>query len=175
MVSVLVWSAMGPRHFFLYATPPLAAVFALASVLTRPTAASSGERLRAYLRMLVPFLAGAALPVALFLVPYVLTGAALAVSCAPVTTKRSVSLGTAVDFNFRGKGVKVVAVVPNSAAEAAGLKAEDIIVAIDSTPVIDIPNYSELLKHYNPGDEVDLTVIRDGEELHFQAVLLPRK
>jgi hypothetical protein len=75
MVSQLVWRAMGPGFFFLYAAPPLAAIAALASVLLRPSGARSGERLRAYLRMLAPFLAGAALPVVVFLIPYALSGA----------------------------------------------------------------------------------------------------
>ncbi len=74
MAAVLVWGSMGPRFFFLYAAPPLAAVVALASVLLTSTGLSSGKRLTAYLRMLLPFLAGAVLPVALFLVPYLLSG-----------------------------------------------------------------------------------------------------
>jgi len=73
-VSALVARGMGARFFLLYAAPPLAAVAAFLPWALRRRPEGTGARLRAYLRLALPFLAGVALPVALFLVPYVASG-----------------------------------------------------------------------------------------------------
>ena len=73
MVTWLVQRAMGLRFLFLYAAPPLAAAVAVAAVLRQPTGAGTRDRLLAYGRRALPFLAGAALPVVLFLIPYVVS------------------------------------------------------------------------------------------------------
>jgi len=73
-VGVLVVRGMGVRFFFLYAAPPLAAVAAFLPWALRHRPERTGARLRAYVRLATPFLAGAALPVAVFLVPYVASG-----------------------------------------------------------------------------------------------------
>jgi len=73
-VAVLVARGMGARFFFLYAAPPLAAVGAFLPWAMERRPEGTGARLGAYLRLVSPFLAGVALPVALFLVPYVASG-----------------------------------------------------------------------------------------------------
>ncbi len=75
-VGVLVARGMGVRFFFLYGAPPLAAVAAFLPRAVQRRPERTGERLRAYLRLVAPFLAGAALPVAIFVVPYVASGSA---------------------------------------------------------------------------------------------------
>ena len=56
------------------------------------------------------------------------------------------------------------AVVPNSPAAKAGLKANDIIVKVNTTPIGDGRGLATLLAQYLPGDKVELTVLRDGKE-----------
>ncbi len=59
----------------------------------------------------------------------------------------------------------VVQVAPDSPAEEAGLQAEDIITAIDGTEINAEQSLgSIILQEYQPGDEVELTVFRNGEE-----------
>jgi len=87
---------------------------------------------------------------------------------------RRVSLGTMPDFSFSGPGVRIQQVMPGSAAEEAGLAAEDVLVAIDGEDVTDLKTYSEILKRHGPGDEVELTVERAGERITVRAVLKAR-
>jgi membrane-associated protease RseP (regulator of RpoE activity) len=56
-------------------------------------------------------------------------------------------------------------------AKAAGLKAEDRIVAFDGEPVQDWPTLQEDIRS-NPGKEVALTVERDGRQLDLTATLI---
>ena len=87
---------------------------------------------------------------------------------------RRASLGTMPDFGFAGPGVRVQQVMPGSAAEAAGLAAGDVVTAFDGEPVTDLRTYSALLKAKGPGDQVAVTVLRDGAELTVTATLAER-
>ena len=90
---------------------------------------------------------------------------------APAAGARRASLGTMPDFGFEGPGVRVQQVMPGSAAEKAGLLAGDVLVAFDGEPVTDLRGYSTLLKTKSPGDQVKVTVLRDGEEQTVTATL----
>jgi hypothetical protein len=89
----------------------------------------------------------------------------------PPRTSRRASLGTMPDFAFEGPGVRVQQVMPGSAAEEAGILVGDVLVALDGDPVTDLRTYSGLLKAREPGDQVEVTVFRDGEEVSLRAVL----
>lgn len=94
------------------------------------------------------------------------TGTAPSAINLPVKNKtdRRVSTGTIPDFAFKGEGIKVGSVIPGSAGEAAGLKADDIIIEFDSTKITDLRQYSDLLKKYQPGDTVIVKVLRGEKE-----------
>ena len=79
-------------------------------------------------------------------------------------TDRKVSTGTIPDFAFKGEGIKVGSVMSGSVGETAGLLANDIIVEFDGIKIIDLRQYSELLKKYQPGDEVTIKVLRGEKE-----------
>jgi hypothetical protein len=87
---------------------------------------------------------------------------------------RRASLGTMPDFGFEGTGVRVQQVMPGSAAEKAGILAGDILVAFDGQQVDNLRGYSSLLKSRNPGDTVEVTVLRDGQETFVTATLAER-
>lgn len=61
-------------------------------------------------------------------------------------------------------GVYIVEVLKGSAADEAGVKKEDVLVAIDSMKVTSTASVQETVSRYRPGDEAVLTVIRDGKE-----------
>lgn len=84
---------------------------------------------------------------------------------------RRAALGTVPDFAFAGPGVRVESVVPGSAAEAAGLLAGDVLVALDDVPLAGLRRYSEVLKTKSPGDRVRVVVLRDGHQVELFAVL----
>lgn len=62
------------------------------------------------------------------------------------------------------KGVYIVEVLKGSAADEAGVRKEDVLVAIDSMTVTSTASVQETVSRYRPGDEAVLTVIRDGKE-----------
>ena len=96
-------------------------------------------------------------------------------AAAPATGEpRRASLGTMPDFAFAGPGVRVQEVMPGSPAEAAGVRAGDVVVALDGAPVADLRGYSAALKGHGPGDTVKVTVRRDGEEMVLTATLAGR-
>jgi hypothetical protein len=78
-------------------------------------------------------------------------------------TSRKVSTGAMPDFAFQGEGVKVGSVKEGSAGDAAGLKAGDIIVGLNGTEITGLKQYSDLLKQFKQGDEVNLKVLRGDE------------
>ena len=64
----------------------------------------------------------------------------------------------------RDRGVEVVEVAPASPAATAGLRAEDLIVAIDDIPVRGVDDMHRLLTADHIGRRTELTVMRDGPE-----------
>jgi Do/DeqQ family serine protease len=62
------------------------------------------------------------------------------------------------------EGVYVDSVMANSSAFDGGVKKKDIIIKIDETPVKTVPQLQEMIGRKRPGDEVKLTILRDGKE-----------
>ena len=62
-------------------------------------------------------------------------------------------------------GVYIVEVSKSGAADKAGVKAGDVLVAIDSTKITTTSSVQEAVSRFSPGDKAELTVIRDGKEL----------
>jgi hypothetical protein len=89
---------------------------------------------------------------------------------APGTARRA-SLGTIPDFAYSGPGVKVSGVTPGSPAEAAGLRAGDIVVGLAGRPVVSLQSYSDVLKTLAPGQVAEVVVERDGATQAFSLKL----
>ncbi|MGD8394280.1 MAG: M20/M25/M40 family metallo-hydrolase [Candidatus Eiseniibacteriota bacterium] len=87
---------------------------------------------------------------------------------------RRVALGTIPDFAFEGDGVRLDGTVPESAAQAAGLRAGDIIVRLGERQVASLRDLSEALKGHAPGDTVAVVYRRDGIEARTLATLRSR-
>ena len=64
-------------------------------------------------------------------------------------------------------GVYISEVSKSSAADVAGIKAGDVLIAIDSVKVTGGPSVQETISRYSPGDKAVVTVIRDGKEKTF--------
>jgi S1-C subfamily serine protease len=73
----------------------------------------------------------------------------------------------------REAAVEVVEVMAGSPAAAAGLRAEDLIVAIDGEPVLGVNDLQRLMTGERIGVPVDLTLVREGAERHTR--LTPRE
>ena len=69
------------------------------------------------------------------------------------------------------EGAVIVEVVPGSAADDAGLQPEDVIVALDGEPIDSMLGLSSRVLVRQPGDEVTLRVVRDGQEQEVTVTL----
>jgi len=66
-------------------------------------------------------------------------------------------------------GVTVVDVTENGPAAQAGLEAYDIITSIDGTAADSVENLTAVIQSHNIGDQIELTVWRNGQE--YKAVV----
>ncbi len=78
---------------------------------------------------------------------------------------RRVRFGTIPDFAFQGPGARIDSVSPGSPAEKAGLRQGDVLIQIGELTVGNLREFSAALKTLEPGQTVQATVLRDGEEL----------
>lgn len=69
------------------------------------------------------------------------------------------------------EGVRLTGVREGSPAEEAGLQAGDIIVEFGGQEVTDLYAYTYALRDHEPGDEVEVVVLRDGERITVNVVL----
>lgn len=70
-----------------------------------------------------------------------------------------------------GIGARVSSVDPGGAGEAAGLQAGDIVTAIDGHAIANNEALIATIRGYQPGDDVDLTVLRGEERLTLDVTL----
>jgi putative serine protease PepD len=72
-------------------------------------------------------------------------------------------------------GAKVESVSPGTPAEKIGLKAGDVIVAVDGHPTTGFESLTAWIRSFNPGDKVTLTVMQNGEAVDLDATLMARE
>jgi S1-C subfamily serine protease len=65
----------------------------------------------------------------------------------------------------RRSGIEVVQVVPESPAAAAGLRHEDLLLAVGDSPVEDVGDLQKLMTGEHIGRSIPLLVFRDGRVL----------
>ena len=66
------------------------------------------------------------------------------------------------------------AVTVGSAADKAGIKVNDVILEINSEKITQDNKMAGIIQKYNPGDKIALKILRDGEEIIFEATLAER-
>ncbi|MDP5003829.1 MAG: PDZ domain-containing protein, partial [OM182 bacterium] len=66
-------------------------------------------------------------------------------------------------------------VIPDSAADAVGLRQNDIILSLNGQTVTDLQTYSNLLRTYAIGDVVAIELNRGEENLTVTATLTARR
>lgn len=86
--------------------------------------------------------------------------AKLGVSMATVTDKIAKELKLSAP-----KGVYIDEVTAGSAADKAGLRHNDVIIAIDSTQILSASGLQEKVNSFHPGDKATISIIREGKEM----------
>lgn len=69
------------------------------------------------------------------------------------------------------KGVLISEVIEGSPAEKAGLEAGDVITKIGDDGVEETHNVSTILADFEPGDNVEIHIVRDGKSMSKEAKL----
>ncbi len=72
-----------------------------------------------------------------------------------------------------GGGVRIESVSPGGAAEDAGVKAGDVIVAVQAKPVTTGRELVRAMEAVKPGDKVELALKRDGKPLKLAVEARP--
>jgi putative serine protease PepD len=86
-------------------------------------------------------------------------------------------IGVMLDTGYLGEGARVgsttgePAVTPGGPAEAAGVLDGDIITEVDGEPVRSGDELIVKIRSYSPGDQLELTIDRDGEEISLDVTL----
>jgi beta-lactamase regulating signal transducer with metallopeptidase domain/tetratricopeptide (TPR) repeat protein len=91
----------------------------------------------------------------------------LGVAAEPLTEERAEELGLK-----EAKGVVVVEVLKGTPAEKAGVKEDDVILAVGGKAVEDPAGLVTVLREAKPGAEVDVVVIRGGKKTTLKGVKL---
>ncbi len=74
----------------------------------------------------------------------------------------------------QGNNPDILAVVPGSPADKAGLAANDIILQVNEQKIDQNHSLGRVLARYVPGDEIELKILHDGEEKNVQVELVER-
>jgi putative serine protease PepD len=80
-------------------------------------------------------------------------------------------IGATVSTDESGEGALIEGIEDGSPAASSGLEAGDVVVAIEDRVVTDSPTLIVAIRTYLPGEEVTLTVNRDGREREIDVTL----
>ncbi len=83
-------------------------------------------------------------------------------------------IAQAMDLDADAEGALVAGVQDDSPADAAGLAEGDLIVAFDGKPVDDSDSLVRRVRRADPGDEVEIELLRDGERRTMKVTLAER-
>ena len=79
--------------------------------------------------------------------------------------------GSIPDFSEEGEGYAISGVSPKSPAANGGLKGGDRIVKFGESKVSNLSDFDLALRNFSAGDEVDVTVLRDGQRVKLKVTL----
>jgi C-terminal processing protease CtpA/Prc len=106
--------------------------------------------------------------------PFTATLTPVSQSYKPSHKEKRVSLGVVPDFSYNLKGVRLSGVVPGSPAESCGMREGDVIIKINTNPIVSLKDLSLNLKSLNHGDRISITYIRNGEEKTIETEVIQR-
>ena len=102
------------------------------------------------------------------------TDPVLGIYYVPVTKTLSVTQNLGTENGaliYSASGQQGLAIISGSPAQKAGLKIRDIITKVNGSDVNQDSNLSTLLYGYKKGDKINLTLMRDGQEMKVDVQL----
>lgn len=94
---------------------------------------------------------------------------------ARIAADRRPYIGISYDPNSVDLGVKILDVLPDTAAAKAGLKPGDVIIEFDGLPVENPTDLLKILHRHDPGDVVRMKLKREGKVIELQMKLGERE
>lgn len=82
-----------------------------------------------------------------------------------------VYVGTVPDFSSNEEGYKISGVKEGSPAEKGGIITGDLMIKFGNKEIRNIYDYTAALGEYKPGDEVDVVLKRNGDEITVKIIL----
>ncbi|WP_437202203.1 M20/M25/M40 family metallo-hydrolase [Planctomicrobium sp. SH664] len=79
--------------------------------------------------------------------------------------------GSIPDFGSDVQGYALQGVSPGSPAEKAGLRGKDVIIRLGDHHIGGLDDFDLALRKFQPGEQVDVTVLRDGQEVTLKLTL----
>ena len=80
-----------------------------------------------------------------------------------------------VNLNDNGEGILITRIVPNTAAEKAGLQSGDRLISLGGNEVDTHQDLRVELSKYEAGDGVNIVYLRDGQQEQTEAILANRR
>ncbi len=79
--------------------------------------------------------------------------------------------GSIPDFSNESAGYAIQGVTPGSPAEKGGLAAGDVIIRLGDSKIGGLEDFDLALRKFSAGQQIDVTVLRNGEEQQLKVVL----
>ncbi len=87
-----------------------------------------------------------------------------------------ITLGLAEALHLpRDHGMIVADILPGGPAEKAGLKIQDIVVAVDGRPMESVPQFASFLLLHDQGDKLKVDVLRGQEKITLEIPVIERR
>lgn len=89
----------------------------------------------------------------------------------PSRSSAKVRFGAQPAYDYDGEGVQIDRVMPDTSAEEGGIKSGDILKTWNGQKIDDIYKWMDYLAKANPGDVVDVGVLRDKKMVSLKVKL----
>jgi putative serine protease PepD len=99
------------------------------------------------------------------------TAARIASEIIATGTSQTPVMGVRIDMEYPGPGARISDVTPGGPAEAAGVRAGDVVTAVDGVNVADPTALIVAIRSGAPGETITLTINRDGDISTVDVVL----
>ena len=80
-------------------------------------------------------------------------------------------MGISAEIDYKGLGVLVKGVIPDSPADVSGIRSYDIIKKIDGNAVTEIKSVQKIIGSLKPGQIVDMQIEREGKLININILV----